>query len=111
MYATPRAAYCVHKRLQTTESAFRIPRMTAGTERVTAVRLLSNTWMRIIDNCTYEHHAAAEILWLARKVADLGYSRNVLVDSWETLAGHARYVQFCQLCRHVRRELCETPPR
>ena len=112
VYATPGVAYCVHKRLQLEagDPVFRIPRVTAGTDRVSSVRLLANTWMRIIDNSTYEHQAAAEIVWLAKKVHPIGYSRNVLVDSWKTLAGHARYVQFCRMCGHVQRELCETRP-
>ena len=102
----------MHKRLQLSagDPVFRIPRVTAGTDRVTAVRLMTNTWMRIVDNCSYEHHAAAEIVWLARKVHPIGYSRSILVDSWKALAGHARYVQFCRLCRHVQRELGDTLP-
>ena len=97
----------MHKRLKLGEDdpVFRVPRVTAGTDRSGAVRLLANTWMRVVDNCTFEHDAAAEICWLAAKLGPIGYSASVLVDSWKVLAGHARYVQFARRCAHVQQNL------
>ena len=99
-----------HKRIQIEEGQpfYRVPRVTAASDRRAAVRVLANTFMRVVDNSSLESQAVAEIKWLCGQVRDLGYSKMMMIDSWKSLVGHARYVQFGRRWRCVQRELCDT---
>ena len=107
LYATEGLALCRHKRIECETGApfYRIPRMTAGTDRTAVVRMLANTWMRVIDNCTLECDAVVEIQVLCARVRALGYSGAVIVDSWKILSSHLRYAAFGRRWQCVRREL------
>ena len=103
-------AICRHKRIAVEygKPFYRVPRVTAGSDRRAAVRVLANTFMRVVDNSSLENDAVTEIKWLCGQVRGLGYSGNMIIDSWKSLVSHARYVQFGRRWRCVQRELCDT---
>ena len=112
LYATEGFALCRHKRIlaQADEPFYRIPRVTRGTDNRASVQMLANTWMRVIDNCSLECDAIVEIKVLCARVRTLGYSSNMVVNSWKILVGHARYAAFGRRWRVVQRELDDTLP-
>ena len=113
LYPTAGLALCRHKRVVVANGApyFRIPKVTAATDRAMAVRVLANTFMRVVDNCSLENHAVEEIEALGASVRTLGYSNQMVVDGWQILVNHARYVGFGRRWRCVQRELHDTLTR
>ena len=109
-YGTSGYAYCVHKSVHANGSQplFRVPRVTSVTDIKAAVRTLGNTYMRMHDNCTFEHHAVQEMARFAVMVREkCEYSKVMTENAWGVMAGNDRYVQFGRRWRHVFYKLNE----
>ena len=102
-YGAPGYAFCVHKRVQAegSQPLFRVPRMTSVTDKRAAVRTLGNTYMRMCDNSSFEHHALQEMVYFARLVqSKCGYTKTMTLQAWTVMAGNDRYVHFAR--RHEK---------
>ena len=103
-YATEGFAYVCHKgvSVQSGTSWYRVARITSATNSKSAVQLLSNTFMRIVGNCTLELQAIEEMVEFASLVRlRANYSKAKVEQAWRGLAAKAGYVQFCK--RHEAR--------
>jgi hypothetical protein len=75
---------------------YRVARITSASDSRSARLLLTNTFGRIADNCTVEHHAMEEILDFSRLVmARANYSRAKVLRAWRGLAEQPRHARFC----------------